>query len=139
MKSKIPAACHLCNSHGESRGLFFFNCPYSRAILLPLAEIRNHSSTTPQPIPSLASPDIRLGDLAEAYQKFTLHTQLGLLWNSFGTLAWHIRIERNKRLKQHTLRSPATVLKEVIRDIKLSFRPECQKKNCYLPIEIATL
>lgn len=86
---QIPGTCFLCNSHDKSRSHLFFICPYSRAILLPLAEFLNHSFWKLQnmPILSLTSTDIRLGDLTEATPKFTHHYHLGVC---YGTLLCHL-------------------------------------------------
>lgn len=54
-------------------------------------------------------------------------------------LASHIGTERNRRLKQYSLKHPDIRLKEVIKDINLFFRLECHKKSCRHPLESTTI
>lgn len=63
----------------------------------------------------------------------------GLLWNTIWCLAWHIWTDRNRRVKKHTLRPPEMLLKEVIKDICLSFRPEWHRKSRCHPLETTTI
>lgn len=115
----LGATCLLCSAKDESRSHFFFNCLYSISLLLPLAELLNHSfwKITNSPLLTLTYLDIRLGklnQLTEACQKFTHHSPpWGLLWNSVGSFAWYIWSERNRRFKQHTLKPQEVLLREV--------------------------
>lgn len=114
--------------------------PESYSQALDLAKILNHSwKFTNSPTLFLTSPDIRLSDLIKARQKLNLHSPLwGLLWNALGCFAWHIWFEQNKRLLQHTLRLPEIFIKEIIKDVILSFKSEDCKKACF-QIEMTTL
>lgn len=55
------------------------------------------------------------------------------------TLALHLWFKRNKRLKQHTLRPPEIILKEVIKDISLSYRSEWYRKSCCQVLGISAM
>jgi len=136
-KVQVPSACLLCNLEDETRSHLFFNYFYSRSLLIPLAEHLNLAFWKIMiiPVPTQSSPDIRLGDLTEAAQKITHHSPpWGLLWNAIGCLSEHIWTERNKRYRQHVRRPPEVVLKEVIKDISLSFDSEYYKKSCCHPL-----
>lgn len=76
-------------------------------------------------IPTLSGTDIRIEDLNDACQKLTHKTPpWGIRWNS---IRWMYCLtylaERNRRLKQHTLRSPEILSMAITRDIGFSFKP----------------
>lgn len=66
----------------------------------------------------------------EACQKLVNHSPTwGLHWNILVGLTWHILSERNRRLRQQTLRPPELLLQEIIMNSSLSFRVEIFKKS----------
>ena len=73
---QVPPACLLCNLEDETRSHLFFNCFYSRSLLIPLAEHLDFAfwKIMNIPVPTQSSPDIRLGDLTEVAQKITRYS-----------------------------------------------------------------
>lgn len=109
----------------------FFNFQYSRTVLLALSEILNNAylKLANIPTPSLTAPNIRIGDLIEACQRFSHKSPpWDLLWNSLECTVWYLWSERNRRLKQHTLRPPEVLPREITKETSLSFKSEFQKR-----------
>lgn len=120
----------LCNSRDESRSHLFFNHPSSRSLIFPLAEMLYHSfwKLSNTLMLTLICPDIRLG----ISLMLARSSPITLLPSACSSLecSWHLTVllgtegQRNRRLKQHTM-PPEVLLKEIIRDISLSYRSDC--------------
>lgn len=72
--------------------------------------------------------NIGIGDITEGFQIFTHHS---VFRNVLGILYWQIWAEINRKLKNHTMRLPEIVFKEVIRTrrYQLVFQAGSQKSE----------
>lgn len=119
-----------------SKSHLFWNHTYLRTVLLLLAEVLNssimHSRSSRMCLfPLLAA---QISDW-ETLQKYVINSFISLHHGGYYEMQQvHLLdtsgLQRNKRLDQDTLRPPNFLLKQVIKDIRLFYRPDSHRKNC---------
>lgn len=128
----IQSTCLLCGKEVETISQLFFNYNYTKHLLLKLTEFLNQAIWKISNFPSstLTNPDIRIGDRynCDLPRTDSLANSMGpsLEYNQKPHLA-HLDPESNRRLRQHTLRSPEILFLEIIKDSNLSFKAEIFK------------
>lgn len=113
---KVQPNCILCGGEHRTISHLFFNSKYTRFLLIKMIFLNQAiwkiTNTTP-PTPTFS--DIRLGRGCRHRWGFPkVYIQI--------TSMAHLVTERHRRLKQHILRPPETLLQEIILSSSLSFR-----------------
>lgn len=116
MEDQMGISDHFCQSSGlgylhlrSQTSHLLFSCEFSRKVLLATFEILGQSilKIGNYPISTTLHSNVCIRDIIGACQKYTQHSACwGLHWNMLGSLSWHLWAERNRRLKNQTLRPP---------------------------------
>lgn len=116
---------HLPGAENEFIDHLFCNCPCMRELLLDATKELNgviwkiQNSSIPTPSPQWWHQNRRCHGSHQ--QKFTYIVSCwGTHWSLLGSLAWQVWNERNRRLKQYTLKPPEIVCKNILRDVSIS-------------------
>lgn len=87
----LQTICPLCEREEETMQRLFFNCPYSRNLLLKVINSLNNSIGQIVDKPPSPMIDIRVGDIMEIIEKFIHKASCwGIHWLALGSLSWHI-------------------------------------------------
>ena len=80
-----PSLCILCNQEPETIGHIFFNCPFSRHILIACSEYTNHIVWRNMNLQVPQVGDIRFGDVLDCIQSLRSGSNCWrLLWTLIG-------------------------------------------------------
>lgn len=94
--------CLLCQNEDDAISHLFFNCKYTRKVVLAIVDTLGQSIWKIFNTPILGSlqTDIRIGDLTEVWQKFLWHSSCwGLLWNIISWNEWEAEESHSKASK----------------------------------------
>lgn len=111
---QAPDLCFLCVEQEETVGHLFFNCPYSKMVIIDMSTATGHALWNKVNSPALTATE---GLFWKLIQLFSKHINY---WRLLGVSTWHIWKERNRRLKLQLSKPLDEISKEAIRDVHLS-------------------
>lgn len=101
----------LSGKDDEKTSHLFFNCEYTGTLLLGIIRVLNDSIW--KIIPSLTLPDIRIGDITKACQKFTILLHRAYVGMPQGATLGTSGLKGTGDYVNNTTRSPETVLMQI--------------------------